>query len=98
MLRVRRHMWRMWLLCRSSPRSSDLAAPVLRMSGSGVGVGSAIHETGGAFFFVRTLVAVDATALFSLVLSARGVGAKRQGGRPERPGRSVREPRYTATL
>ena len=43
------------------------------MSGRGGGVHSAIGDSSGAFFFVWTLLAVGVTALFSLVLSARGL-------------------------
>ena len=58
-----------------------LAVPVLHMSGRGVGVDSAIGSSSGAFFFVWTLLAVGVTALFSLVLSARGLWAMTWGQR-----------------
>jgi hypothetical protein len=50
-----------------------MAVPVLHMMGSGVGAGGPIASSGGAFFFVWTLLALGVAALFSLVLSARGL-------------------------
>ena len=50
-----------------------LAAPVLHMMGKGVGVGSNIAKSSGAFFFVWTLIALGVTALFSVILSARAL-------------------------
>jgi hypothetical protein len=47
--------------------------PVLHMMGKGVGVHGRIGGTSGAFFFVWTLLALGATALFSVILSARGL-------------------------
>jgi hypothetical protein len=47
--------------------------PFAHMSGKGVGLGSRIGNTSGAFFFVWTLIALGVTALFSLILSARGL-------------------------
>ena len=47
--------------------------PFIHMSGKGVGVGSRIANTSGGFFFVWTLIALGVTALFSVVLSARGL-------------------------
>ncbi len=49
------------------------AVPVLHMMGSGVGVGGPIGGSGGAFFFIWTLLALGVTALFSLIRSARGL-------------------------
>lgn len=49
-----------------------MAVPVLHMRGSGVGVGGPIAGSGGAFFFVWTLLALGVTSLFSLLLLARG--------------------------
>ena len=46
--------------------------PVIRMTGKGVGVAGNIAKSSGAFFFVWTLIALVVTALFSVVLSARG--------------------------
>jgi hypothetical protein len=67
-----------------------LAVPVLHMSGRGVGVDIAIGSSSEAFFFVWTLIAIGVTALFSLVLPARGLwtmtwGQRRRVSR-ERPG------------
>lgn len=56
-----------------------LAAPILHMTGTGVGVGSSIAESSGAFFFIWTLIALGVTALFSVILSARGLWSLRRG-------------------
>src|SRR6266849_7568538 len=45
--------------------------PVIHMKGAGVG--GAIAKSSGAFFFVWTLIALGVTALFSDILSARGL-------------------------
>src|SRR5712692_5800628 len=50
-----------------------LGVPVIHMMGKGVGVGSNIAQSGGAFFFVWTLMALGVTTLFSIILSARGL-------------------------
>ena len=47
--------------------------PVIHMMGKGVGVGSNIANSGGAFFFVWILLALGVTALFSVILSVRGL-------------------------
>jgi hypothetical protein len=49
-----------------------LCVPILHMRGEGVGVDGPIAESGGAFFFIWTLIALGVTALFSAILSARG--------------------------
>jgi hypothetical protein len=49
------------------------AVPVIHMMGKGVGVGSNIANSSGAFFFVWTLLALGVTALFSVILSLRGL-------------------------
>ena len=46
--------------------------PVIHMTGKGV-AGGRIAGTSGAFFFVWTLFAVGVTAVFSVILSARGL-------------------------
>jgi hypothetical protein len=51
----------------------SLAVPVLHMKGKGVGVASGIATSSGGFFFVWTLIALGVTALFSVILSARGL-------------------------
>jgi len=51
--------------------------PVLHMMGKGVGGDFA--KSSGAFFFVWTLIALGVTALFSVILSARGLWSL-QGG------------------
>ena len=48
-----------------------LVVPVIHMKGEGVG--GAIASSNGAFFFIWTLLALGVTALFSLILSARGL-------------------------
>lgn len=48
-----------------------LVVPVVHMKGAGVG--GAIAKSSGAFFFIWTLIALATTALFSLILSARGL-------------------------
>src|SRR5215470_10955053 len=46
---------------------------LIHMMGKGVGVGGNIAKSSGAFFFVWTLIALGVTALFSVILSARGL-------------------------
>ena len=48
-----------------------LLVPVIHMKGHGVG--GAIAKSNGAFFFIWVLLALGVTALFSLVLSLRGL-------------------------
>jgi hypothetical protein len=48
-----------------------LLVPVIHMRG--MGVGGAIATSNGAFFFIWTLLALGVTALFSVILSARGL-------------------------
>jgi len=48
-----------------------LLVPVIHMKGPGVG--GAIAKSSGAFFFIWTLLALGVTALFSIILSARGL-------------------------
>jgi hypothetical protein len=55
-----------------------LAVPVIHMKGAGVGVGGNIAKSSGAFFFVWTLIALGVTALFSVILSARGLWSLRR--------------------
>ena len=45
--------------------------PVIHMKGAGVG--GAIAKSSGAFFFIWTLHALGVTALFSVILSVRGL-------------------------
>lgn len=49
----------------------SLSVPFLHMRGKGVGIDSDITNSGGAFFFVWTLIALGTTALFSVLLSIR---------------------------
>jgi hypothetical protein len=48
-----------------------LLVPVIHMKGAGVG--GAIAKSSGAFFFVWILIALGVTALFSIILSVRGL-------------------------
>ncbi len=48
-----------------------LLVPLIHMKGAGVG--GAIAKSSGAFFFIWTLLALGVTALFSVILSARGL-------------------------
>ena len=56
-----------------------LVVPVIHMIGKGVGVGGNIARSSGAFFFVWTLIALGVTALFSVILSARGLWSLQRG-------------------
>lgn len=56
-----------------------LAVPILHMTGTGVGVGSGIAKSSGALFFIWTILALGVTALFSVILSARGLWSLRRG-------------------
>jgi hypothetical protein len=62
----------------------SLAVPILHMKGKGVGVASSIANSSGGFFFVWTLIALGVTALFSVILSARGLWSL-QWRRPPQP-------------
>ena len=55
-----------------------LAIPVVHMKGAGVGAQVARAPSGG-FFFVWTMIALGVTALFSIILSARGVWSPQWG-------------------
>jgi hypothetical protein len=48
-----------------------LAVPVIHMMGKGVG--GEIAQSSGGFFFVWTIIALGVTALFSVILSVRGL-------------------------
>jgi hypothetical protein len=56
----------------------SLAVPVLHMKGKGVGVASGIANSSGGFFFIWTIIALGVTALFSVILSARGLWSLRR--------------------
>ena len=53
--------------------------PVIHFMGKGVGVASRIGNTSGAFFFVWTLIALGVTAVFSVILSVRGLWSPQWG-------------------
>ncbi len=50
--------------------------PVVHMRGRGIGFGT---TRSGGFFFVWTLLALGVTALFSFILSVRGLWSLRRG-------------------
>ena len=56
----------------------SLGVLVLHTSGAGL-VGGRIANTSGVFFWVFTLLALGVTALFSVILSARGLWGLRRG-------------------
>jgi hypothetical protein len=56
-----------------------LFVPYIHMRGKGVGVASGIANSSGGFRFVWTLIALGVTALFSLILSARGLWSLQRG-------------------
>jgi hypothetical protein len=51
-----------------------LGIPIIHMSGSGVG--SSVAGSSGALFYIWTLIALGVTALFSLMLAARGLWSR----------------------
>jgi hypothetical protein len=51
--------------------------PVVHMRGAGVG--GEIAKSSGGFFFVWTLIALGVTAIFSVILSARGLWRLQRG-------------------
>jgi hypothetical protein len=53
--------------------------PVIHMIGPSGMLGPHIMKSGGAFFFVWTLLAIGTTAVFSVILSARGLWSLRSG-------------------
>jgi hypothetical protein len=55
----------------------SLAVPLLHMKGAGVG--GDIAKSSGGFFFIWTIIALGVTALFSVILSARGLWGLRRG-------------------
>jgi hypothetical protein len=52
--------------------------PVIPMTNKGI-AGGPIAGSPGAFFFAWTLIAVGVTAIFSVILSARGLWSLRRG-------------------
>jgi hypothetical protein len=53
-----------------------MGIPVVHMTGAGL-VGGDIANSGGAFFFVWTLITLGVTSLFSVILSVRGLWSLR---------------------
>ena len=60
--------------------------PVIHMRGAGLAGGRLAHST-GQFFFIWTLLAVGATTIFSVILSARGLWASLRTHRGVLPSR-----------
>ena len=63
--------------------------PVIHMKGAGVG--GPLAKSSGAFFFIWTLIALGVTALFSVILSARGLWEhlpRRSGMQPKQGARA----------
>jgi hypothetical protein len=58
-----------------------LLVPVVHMKGAGVS--AALLQSDGGFFFVWTLLALDAGAAFTLVLAVRGLWGLRRGSPPQ---------------
>jgi hypothetical protein len=56
-----------------------LGVPVIHMRGKGIGDYGRFADSDGHFFFVFTLLALGVTALFALVLSARGLWSLKAG-------------------
>jgi hypothetical protein len=60
------------------------AVPAIHFTGADGVVGGGIAKSGGAFFFVWTQVALGVTAIFSVVLSVRGLWSlKKWPARPD---------------
>jgi hypothetical protein len=57
----------------------SMAVPLIHMKGKGVGLASRIAGSSGAFFFVWTLLAIAVIAVFSVVLSVRGLWILQRG-------------------
>jgi hypothetical protein len=53
--------------------------PYIHMRGRGVGIAAGIANSNGGFRFVWVLIALGVTALFSVVLSARGLWSPQRG-------------------
>ena len=56
----------------------SLVVPLIHMQGRGVGLASRVVGSHGAFFFVWTLLAIAMFALFSILLSVRGLWSLRR--------------------
>lgn len=65
----------------------SLAVPILHMRGVGVGVAGPIARSSGGFFFIWTILALGVTALFSVILSVRGLWSLRRGQRTQQAAR-----------
>ena len=58
------------------------AVPILHMNGSS-GITAGISNPSGAFFFAWTLLALEVTAVFSVILSVRGLWTRLSAQRRE---------------
>jgi hypothetical protein len=56
-----------------------LFVPYVHMKGRGVGIAGGIANSSGGFRFVWMLLAIGVTALFSVILSARGLWRLQRG-------------------
>jgi hypothetical protein len=65
--------------------------PVLHFKSAGGVAGGRVAQSGGAFFWVWTLLALGVCAVFSAILSAHGLW-KLQWGRSRKPGLESRSP------
>jgi hypothetical protein len=65
---------------------SLLGLLVLYIHMKGAGVGGAIAKSSGAFFFIWTLLALGVTALFSVLLSVRGLWQSWRTAAPQKQG------------
>ena len=54
----------------------SMGIPAIHMRGAGIGFGT---QRSGGFFFAWTLLALGVTALFSVILSVRGLWSLRRG-------------------
>ena len=59
--------------------------PVLHMKGS-AGITAGISDPGGAFFFAWTILALEVTAVFSVILSLHGLRSLQMRKRTKGPG------------
>ena len=57
------------------------AVPILHMNGAS-GITAGISNPSGAFFFAWTLLALEVTAVFSVILSVRGLWSLRRPSAP----------------
>jgi hypothetical protein len=68
-------IWVVWLYG-TLVLAGRMAVPVIHLRGPGVGFGT---TRSGGFFFIWTLLALGVTALFSVILSVRGLWSLQRG-------------------